>query len=223
MIVLALDTALDRTAVALSDGGRLAVVRAEAMDRGHAERLLPMVEDVMAEAGLPLSAVDRIAATIGPGSFTGIRIAVAAARGLALAVGRPCVGVGTLPALAASTADKPSGPVLAAIDARRGEVYAALYDRDGREILPPFAATAEDVLAAVADRASVIVGSGAPILGHQAAVGGQRVPPLEPLAGPDPLRIAALAARLPADSPAPAPLYIRPPDAKPQAAVVGFR
>lgn len=223
MIVLALDTALDRTAVALSDGRRLAVSQAEAMERGHAERLMPMVAAVMAEAGLPLSAIDRIAATVGPGSFTGIRIAVAAARGLALALGRPAVGVGTLEALAASVAFKPDGPVLAAVDARRGEIYAALYSRDGAEILAPFAATAADVLAAVADRAAVIVGSGAPILAHEARILGQRVPSLEPLAGPDPLVVAALAARLPADAPAPVPFYIRPPDAKPQPAMAGLR
>ena len=99
MIVLALDTALDRTAVAVSDGRRLAVSRSEAMERGHAERLLPMVEAAVLEAGITLSDVDRIAVTTGPGSFTGIRVAIAAARGLGIAIDRPVVGIDTLTAL----------------------------------------------------------------------------------------------------------------------------
>lgn len=222
MLVLALDTAHDRTAVALV-GGRVDVVRVEPMERGHAERLMPLVAEVIAEAGVGLSAVDRIAVTTGPGSFTGIRVAVAAARGLALALGRPAIGVGSLEALFQSLSERPAGPVLAAVDARRGEIYAALFEADGRVRIPPFAADAEAVLAAVGDDVAVIVGSGAPILAHHAAVTGRRVPPLEPLAGPDPRAIARIAAAAePPFAPA-SPTYVRPPDAKPQAPIAGLR
>ncbi|BBE73754.1 tRNA (adenosine(37)-N6)-threonylcarbamoyltransferase complex dimerization subunit type 1 TsaB [Oharaeibacter diazotrophicus] len=219
MIVLAFDTAHDRTAVALV-GPRLDAVRVETMERGHAERLLPLVDAVLAEAGVALADVDRFAVTVGPGSFTGIRVGVAAARGLALATGRPAVGIGSLPALAASLPEPAEGPVLATVDARRGEVYAALYAADGREIEPPFAAEAADVLARIAGRATAIVGSGAPILAHAAATAGLVVPPSFPLGGPDPRAVARLAGRLAAPFAPVVPLYVRPPDAKPQAALV---
>lgn len=222
MIVLALDTALDRTAVAVWDGARLAVRRVEAMDRGHAERLLPLLGETLAEAGIALADVERIVVTVGPGSFTGIRIAIAAARGLGLATGCPVVGVDTLSALARSVEEKPAGPVLAAIDARRGEIYAALFAPGGSVIEPPFVAEANRVLDIVADRAAVIVGSGAPILAHQAAIRGERVPPVEPLGGPDPLQVARLGAAMPEGQPPPAPIYLRPPDAKPQIPTAGL-
>jgi tRNA threonylcarbamoyladenosine biosynthesis protein TsaB len=218
MLVLALDTALDRTAVAVTDGGRLAVSRAVTMDRGAAERLFPLIEEVLAEAGVSIGEIDRIAVTVGPGSFTGIRIALAAARGLGLATGRPVVGIGTLEALAASTPEPPDGPVLAAIDARRGEVYAALVAPGGAMIEAPFAADADAVLDRLGDRARMIVGSGAPLLSHAAAVAGRVMPPAFPLAGPDPLVLARLGAAAIPDERPPVPLYLRAPDAKPQAA-----
>lgn len=222
MLVLALDTALDQTAVALCDGRRLSVSRLEAMDRGHAERLFPLVDAVVAEAGVPLSAIDRIAVTVGPGSFTGIRIAIAAARGLGLALDRPVVGVGSLAALAASLPERPTGPVLAAIDARRGELYAALFAPDGKTLEEPFAADAALVLARLGDAAAVMVGSGAPILAHQAAIEGRRRPESAPLAGPDPRRVAALGRGLDPAVHTPVPAYLRPPDAKPQARIAGL-
>jgi tRNA threonylcarbamoyladenosine biosynthesis protein TsaB len=222
MIVLALDTAHDRTAVALIGPG-VDVVRVEPMERGHAERLIPLVDAAMAEAGLPLSAVDRIAVTTGPGSFTGIRVAVAGARGLGLALDRPVIGVGSLEALARSLEEKPGGPILAAVDARRGEIYAALFGADGALLLPPFAAGASAVLEAAGDDVAVIVGSGAPILAHEAAVSGRRVPPLAPLPGPDPRAIARIAAAAEPPFTSPSPSYVRPPDAKPQAPIPGLR
>jgi tRNA threonylcarbamoyladenosine biosynthesis protein TsaB len=222
MLVLALDTALDRTAVAVTDGRRVAVTRTEAMDRGHAERLFPLIRAALDEAGVAIGDVDRIVVTVGPGSFTGIRVALAAARGLALATGHPVVGVGTLEALAASCPEPPDGPVLAAVDARRGEIYAGLYDRDGSVLEAPFVADAAGVLARAGDRATVIVGSGAPILAHEAAVSGRQVPPSHPLAGPDPLAVARLGADRPVPDRLPGPLYLRAPDAKPQPAQAEF-
>ncbi|WP_181707945.1 tRNA (adenosine(37)-N6)-threonylcarbamoyltransferase complex dimerization subunit type 1 TsaB [Chthonobacter rhizosphaerae] len=222
MLVLALDTALDQTAVAVGDGRRIDAAAVDRMDRGHAERLFPMVEAVLREAGVSLDALDRIAVAVGPGSFTGIRIALSAARGLGLALGKPVVGVGTLRALAASVPERPTGPVLAAVDARRGELYAALYGPDGTPLLAPFAASAEAVLHAVADRAAVAIGSGAPIIGHQAVQAGARRPELIPLAGPDPRAIARLGATLDPATNRPEPAYLRPPDAKPPAAIAGL-
>ncbi|WP_237152709.1 tRNA (adenosine(37)-N6)-threonylcarbamoyltransferase complex dimerization subunit type 1 TsaB [Oryzibacter oryziterrae] len=221
MLTLALDTALDRTAVALSGNGVEHVI-VERMERGHAERLMPMVERALAEAGLPLSALDRIGVNVGPGSFTGIRIAVAAARGLGLALGIPVVGVDSLAILARSLTEPAEGHILAALDARRGELYAALHDRKGAVLMAPFAADAETVWATVGDAVAVMVGSGAPILAHQAAISGRRVPPTDPADGLDPLMLARLAAAAEPESSPPKPFYIRPPDAKPQLPMVGL-
>jgi tRNA threonylcarbamoyladenosine biosynthesis protein TsaB len=216
MLVLALDTALDRTAVAVTDGRRLAVARTQAMDRGHAERLFGLLGDILDEAGVGVGDVDRIAVTVGPGSFTGIRVALAAARGLGLATGRPVVGVGTLDALAASCPEPVDGPILAVIDARRGELYAALYAPDGSTLEAPFVADADRVIDRIADRAGAVVGSGAPILSHALAIAGRRIPPLFPMDGPDPLVVARLGAAMMPSSRAPGPVYLRAPDAKPQ-------
>ncbi len=100
MKVLAIDTALDACSVALvRDGGTL-TSRSEQMQRGQAERLAPLVREAVAEAKLPFAELDRIAVTTGPGSFTGVRVGLSFARALALALGKPCVGVSTLEALA---------------------------------------------------------------------------------------------------------------------------
>lgn len=221
MLTLALDTANDRIAVALAGEGR-ETMRAEAISRGHAERLFPLIDELLAAAGVEIESVGRIAVNVGPGSFTGIRIAVAAARGLGLALGVPVVGIDALRLIAASL-DKPAdGPVLAAVDARRGEVYAALYGPKGDLLESPFAADAEAVLARVGDRAAVVAGSGAAILAHQAAVSGRRVPPVDTMTATDPLALARLGSLAdPAVAP-PRPLYLRAPDAKPQPPVPGL-
>src|SRR2546425_564498 len=101
MLLLALDTALGASSAAILDtaAGRLVAGVSEPMDRGHAERLLPMVAELFAEAGLAVRDCRRFVATIGPGSFTGLRVAIAAARGMALAAGGEAVGISTLDAL----------------------------------------------------------------------------------------------------------------------------
>jgi len=221
MLTLALDTANDRIAVALL-GDRVALARAEAITRGHAERLIPLIDELLAEAGLVIGDVGRIAVNIGPGSFTGIRIAVAAARGLGLALGVPVVGIDALRLIAASLDEPPRGPVLAAIDARRGEVYAALYDPNGEILEPPFVAEAEAVLALAGDRATIVAGSGAALLTHQAAITGRIVPPVDPMTAINPLALARLGAEADAATAKPRPLYLRAPDAKAQPPVPGL-
>src|SRR6202166_4227803 len=121
MLILAIDTALDDCAAAVLDidAGRLIARESQAMMRGHAEALMPLIARVIKEAAIAFTALDRIAVTTGPGSFTGLRVGLSAARGIALAPDKPVVGVTTLTAYAApvvSTNSKPA--VLAAIDAR---------------------------------------------------------------------------------------------------------
>ena len=126
MITLALDTCLGACSAAVIDDGHVVASRSEPMTRGHQERLGPLVRELMMGAGLAFPAIERIGVTVGPGSFTGLRVGLAFAKGLALALGRPCVGVGSLEALAASI-DR-NGSAAAVIDAGRGAVFLQLFE-----------------------------------------------------------------------------------------------
>lgn len=201
MIILALDTALETCSAAVVDGGRVLAARSEPMARGHQERLAPLVNEVMREAGIGFDALDRIGVTVGPGSFTGLRVGLAFARGLGLALDAPVIGVGTLEAMGAGS----EGAAVVVIDARREQVYVQAF-RDGRPTGEPQAMTAEDASAlAVQAGAATLIGSGGPLLSVPDAQ-------LAPLAGADPAQVARLAAtREPAE---PKPIYLRAPDAK---------
>src|SRR5215831_4109369 len=163
MLVLGLDTCLGACSVAVLDDGAIRGFASEPMARGHQERLAPMAREVMADAGVAFADLDRIGVTVGPGSFTGLRVGVAFAKGLSLALDRPAVGVGVLEALAA---DLP-GLVFPAIDARRGQLYLQAFE-DGRALMAPDALTAGDAAARILElglgRAFTLVGSGAALL-----------------------------------------------------------
>ena len=138
MRILAIDTALEACSACVfdSDDGEIAS-ETLLMARGHAEALIPLVERVVARAG-GFSLIDRIATTTGPGSFTGLRVAISAARAFALALRVPCVGISTLAAIAAPFIDEADGQhVAVAIDARHGNVYFELFSNSGRTIIEP--------------------------------------------------------------------------------------
>jgi len=206
MIVLGLDTCLASCSVAVRDGEQVLASAREVMARGHQERLAPMAQAVMAEAGLSFDKLDRIAVTVGPGSFTGLRVGIAFAKGLALALDLPTVGVGSLEALGAEA----DGLVFAVVDARRGQVYLQGFE-DGRALMAPDALTAETAAARIAElsmgRPLTLVGSGAPLV--EPLTPGARVILSE---GADARQVARLAA---GREPKPLkPLYLRAPDAK---------
>lgn len=203
MIVLALDTCLFACSAAVVRDGELLARRIDPMARGHQERLAPLVQEVMAEAGLGFEALDRIGVTVGPGSFTGLRVGLAFAKGLSAALSIPAVGVGSLEALAQPF----SGRVLAVLDAKRGQVYLQAFE-DGAALSAPDALPLEIAAARVVEFApQVMVGTGAPLL---AAV--RPAARIEPLDHTDPLAVALVAAaRAPVP---PRPLYLRAPDAK---------
>jgi tRNA threonylcarbamoyladenosine biosynthesis protein TsaB len=210
VIVLSLDTALAACSCAVLDGGRVLAWRSKPMVRGHQERLATMIAEVMDEAGLDFGAVDRIGVTTGPGSFTGLRVGMAFAKGLSLALDIPAVGVGSLEALAASVRASPGEAVAACIDARREQVYLQVF-RDGEACIEPAAITVEDAVAEVAriagDRPVHLAGSGAGLLAPRLT----RALP-SGVETPDPAVLARLAA---AREPAPlTPVYLRAPDAK---------
>jgi tRNA threonylcarbamoyladenosine biosynthesis protein TsaB len=141
MRLLALDTATEALSVALMDESGVIADRFEVIGRGHAERVLPWVQALMADAGWPLSSLDAIAVGRGPGAFTGVRIGVSAAQGLAFGLNVPLIGVSDLAAVAAGAADRATqagmsfGGVLVALDARMGEVYAAFVRHDQGRVL----------------------------------------------------------------------------------------
>ena len=209
MRVLVIDTALDACAAAVFEDGRALGVRTEIMARGHSERLGGFVRDAVAEAGGGFEALERIGVTVGPGSFTGLRVGLAFAQGLGAALDLPVVGISTLEALARS-ADDGQGATAAVIDARRGQVYLQTF-RDGASVEDAEALSIEDATAKLADGGWRITGSGA------ALVGG----PAEATTTPDPAALAVLtAAHDPAAHP-PKPLYLRAPDATPPTRLPG--
>ena len=144
LTLLGFDTATPACSAALWAHGEVAAHRRMETGGRHAEALVPMLREVAAEGGIALAAVDRFAVTVGPGSFTGIRIGLATARGLALALDRPLIGLSTLEVLAAGVPEaERDGPVLAALDAGRGRLYAQIFDRSLSAILAPRALHAE--------------------------------------------------------------------------------
>src|SRR6266436_3912309 len=147
MLILAIDTALDACAAAVLDidTGRLIAQETQAMKRRHAEALMPLISRVIKAAGIAFAALDRIAVTTGPGSFTGLRVGLSAARGIALAADKPVVGVTTLTAYAAPVVSaNASQPVIAAIDARHDHVYVQAVAGDGSPLMSPRIAPIEE-------------------------------------------------------------------------------
>lgn len=205
MRILALDTCLPACSVAVIDGERVLARISEPMTRGHQERLAPMAKEAMGAAGLAFSQLDRIGVTVGPGSFTGLRVGLAFAKGLSAALSIPCVGVGALEALA-RLAD---GLVVAVVDAKRGQVYLQVFE-DGRALTAPDALAVETAAARLAElqggRAAKLVGSGAGLLAP--ALPGAMVLDIETL---DPVDVARIT--MTSDA-APRPLYLRAPDAR---------
>lgn len=166
MTILGIETATAVCGAAIVRDGRVVAETHVLAPRSHSERLLLLVDEVLRSAGVEASALDAIACSIGPGSFTGLRIGLSVAKGLAFATKCAIVPVPTLEALAErAVADgrvAPGAMVLAAIDARRDEVYAALYRRDGDALteLLPSAAHAVGALVATLEAGVVLVGDG---------------------------------------------------------------
>jgi len=219
MLVLGIDTALQSCSVAIlrdGEGGGDNYTRLPSRQaRGQAEILPPMVAKTLVEAGIAISDLDRIGVVVGPGGFAGVRVGLAFARGLALGTGIEIVGVTSLAALASGARSHAREFTAAIIDARRDQVYAALYDRNGAAVIAPFVSEPKAAMSAIADRTGQspveLVGDGADLLGaaprswaHAGAAGHI-----------DAKNVALLAALAPHPSGPPAPLYLRAPDAKP--------
>jgi tRNA threonylcarbamoyl adenosine modification protein YeaZ len=219
MRVLAIDTALDACSAALLDTSRSGTVASEtlAMTRGHAEALMPLLARVMDSAGLSFNELDRIAVTTGPGSFTGLRVGISAARGIALAAGRPAIGLSTLAGLAAPLiAEDDSSNVVAAIDARHEHVYLQIFGSGGRTLVSPRIAPLRDAVRAAVAAPARLIGSGAPLIANTWPRGVDSPLLVEPRGAPDIGWIARLGAAAADGFGPPRPLYLRAPDAQPQ-------
>jgi len=132
MITLGVDTSAVFVSAALAQGSILLGERFLQSSQGHSALLLPMIDELLRACNLPIGEVDRFAVTNGPGSFTGVRIGVATVKGLAQAQNKPCAGVSTLSAMAAAAPKGHPGILCCAMDARRAQVYAALFSAQGR-------------------------------------------------------------------------------------------
>jgi tRNA threonylcarbamoyladenosine biosynthesis protein TsaB len=218
VILLALESATSECSIAVCDAGGLVLGhRRGERATDQADRLVELIDAVLRGAGLDYDAVDVIAVNHGPGSFTGVRAGVAAARGLALASARPVIAVNTLEVLAAALGPQPSGTIVAALDARRGQVYLQTFDHRLGALSAPQAVAPADARLAGAAPPLHLVGDGAAPL--EAALPGD-VPVLSQSAEPDALYVAGRAiSRLaagerPVAGGAVQPLYLRAPDAR---------
>jgi len=218
MRVLAIDTALEACSAAVLDTrGGITASETVVMTRGHAEALMPLIARVMIRAGIEFGDLDRIAVTTGPGSFTGLRVGISAARGIALAAGKSAIGLSTLAGLAAPLiADDDNTQVVAAIDARHDNIYLQVFGVNGRTLVGPRTATVRDAARAATTAPARLVGSAAKKLAAAWPKGAE--PPLlvEQRGAPDIDWIARLGAAAADAHGPPKPLYLRAPDAQPQ-------
>lgn len=223
MKILAFDTSLGgcSAAVAVSGDGPPSVTgQFELRERQHAETILPMIEEVLAQARLDWNALDAIAVTSGPGSFTGVRVGVATARGFALALGKPLIAANSLDVLARQVADVESGATgdfAVAVDARRGEVYFATYDERAKRLSQPQALKPEQAAEVVTSQGLTrLAGSGANLVRETCYISNSNLVSDHLTIQPDARVLARMALDLPVLTEPLRPLYLRPPDAKPQ-------
>ncbi|HEX7566649.1 MAG TPA: tRNA (adenosine(37)-N6)-threonylcarbamoyltransferase complex dimerization subunit type 1 TsaB [Bradyrhizobium sp.] len=219
MLILAIDTALDACAACVldTDAAKVIAQESQAMKRGHAEALMPLIARVIRQADIAFAALDRIAVTTGPGSFTGLRVGLSAARGIALAANKPVVGLSTLTAYAAPVVGQNAAqPVISAIDARHDQVYFQVVSGDGGSLMRPRVAAIEEALGASRFGAAHLVGNAAKILADRWPA--DALPPfkVDPQPAPDIAWLAWLGAAVSPETAPARPYYLRAPDAKPQ-------
>jgi len=215
MLILALDTCLQACSVALCDraSGEVLAHRHEIMERGQAEAMPQMADEVMTEHGDPYDKLAFMAVTRGPGSFTGVRIGLGFARAMGTLLEIPVTSMTTLEAIARNVAHNGERmPVAAVVDARRGEVFMQVFDAGFAPLTEAAAVPVEEAAAHLPPGPALLVGSGAQFL-HDEAMG-RILADANPV--PDARTIALHAPIDPAPQELPEPLYLRAPDAKPQ-------
>jgi tRNA threonylcarbamoyladenosine biosynthesis protein TsaB len=219
MRVLAIDTALGACSAAILDTDNGGIIASESlpMVRGHAEALMPQLHRIARQGQIGFAALDRVAVTTGPGSFTGLRVGIAAARGIALSINKPAVGLSTLSAYAAPhLADDDNAPVVVAIDARHDHVYLQMFGPGGRSVIEARLAPLREAVRAVAAAPARIVGSAARAVANALATRDAAPILIDARAAPDIDWVARMGAALPEGQSPPKQQYLRAPDAQPQ-------
>jgi tRNA threonylcarbamoyl adenosine modification protein YeaZ len=221
MRILAIDTSCGAASVAIVEGGRAGplAMMSRPMARGHADALPLMVEEAMRgiDGGFP--SLTRIAVATGPGSFTGIRIGLAMARAMGLALATPVVGVSTLAAFAAPLLSEPrTGIIAATIDARHGSVYFQLFEASGRPLGPPRCDTPRECVRAIGAGPAWLAGDAAALVAGEAQRAGLPYDLDAARVAPDIVAVARMGLAVdPSKSPA-RPMYVKPPHARPNTA-----
>jgi tRNA threonylcarbamoyl adenosine modification protein YeaZ len=217
--ILAIDTALGATSACLMDAGaeEPLLVEHDLMERGHAEALIPAVQRLVARDPLGFAGVDQIAVTVGPGSFTGLRVGVSAARAMGLGLGIPVVGISTLAAYAAPLVTRLEvGVVAVALDARHGALYVQVFAPGGRTLVSPRLLPVREAARALGSGPARIAGTGAAALAVEAWALGLKADVVDMRPAPDIAWVARLGLGADPDSARPVPLYLASISAAPQ-------
>ena len=218
MRILAIDAALPAVSACVLDSADRTPLSSEthAMARGHAEALMPIIERVVGATDGGFAALDRIAVTVGPGSFTGIRVGLSAARAIGLALGKPVVGVSTLNAFVAplllACDDR---RILACVDARHGQSYAQLFGSNGQALGPSAVLRHADAVALMGGVSCRVAGTGAPAVLEAALARGIKAEAAGDLVAPPIAFVAMLGCLMEPGDGRPRPLYLKAVDATP--------
>ncbi|MEJ8475108.1 tRNA (adenosine(37)-N6)-threonylcarbamoyltransferase complex dimerization subunit type 1 TsaB [Roseibium algae] len=218
MRILAIDTALANCAAAVLDDGdekHCHVLVTEEIGRGHAERLMEMIGEAMAESSSAFTDLDRVVVTTGPGSFTGLRVGLSVAKGIGLVLEKPVVGVTTLAVIAASTSSSGTNgaPFLVALNGKGDEVYCQSFDAGGSPIEEPGVRTVSELATSLSANVK-LAGSAARTIAEAAGRSQDFV--LNETSYPDIAEVARLGIISDPRGAIATPLYLRPPDATPQ-------
>jgi tRNA threonylcarbamoyl adenosine modification protein YeaZ len=219
MLILAIDTSSAQCAACVFDTDRGRETGRHVLDlgKGHAEHLMAVIEAALGQAGAGYSALGRIAVSVGPGSFTGVRVGVSTARGLALALKIPAIGISTLEAVAAESHADNTAKVLVAFESAGGALQAALYSPRGETLMAPAIVQADEAVRLAHEHSPTLAGTAARRIaeasGVDLTIGSE-------LNTADIGIYARLCATKGDDAEKPKPLYLREPDARPQAGFV---
>jgi tRNA threonylcarbamoyladenosine biosynthesis protein TsaB len=228
VVILAFDSCFGGCSVAVMGDGVCLAEAAVPPAPGQADLLVQLVAEALARAGLTVRDMDRIAVTLGPGGFTGVRVGVAAARALVLATGIPVVAATSLHVMAVEAVERCAASLkgrelITAVDAHRGELYVQSFDASGAPVTEPQAVAIDDAAWLAPGTPLLAVGTGAVLLAESARKRGLDVEVGLPTLLPSAQYLGVLARRL---APLPAavqPLYLRPPDAKPSSMLLPSR
>jgi tRNA threonylcarbamoyladenosine biosynthesis protein TsaB len=209
-LILGIETAFKVVSVCLYDPGRRTIIQSqeESLSKGHAEALMPSLRSMMASADVTFDQISEIAVSVGPGSFTGTRIGVSAAKALGLTLDVPVVGVSSLEAFAAPLFDGQSSSVASVVDAGEGRVFRQCFTSAGNELNSPALVSLTDAVRTLPPGDVIVTGTGAQVLFREGSIRGARLTIAGRQDSPGADQIAILASRPAKRQVTPRPLYL---------------